>query len=72
MNKKLTNEKNISKICGNCVHGRHTPDEKQVLCVKHGVMDYYSVCRSYEYDPLNRVPPKPQRQTKFDPEDFVL
>ena len=31
----------------------------QVVCPKKGVMDPGSHCRSFRYDPLKRVPPRP-------------
>lgn len=72
MKKKLFNTHKIDKICLNCIHGRHTPDEDGVLCVKKGVMLPYSSCRKFEYDPLNRIPARPVVLSEFSAEDFEL
>ena len=35
--------------------------EDQVVCPKKGVMAAGSRCRSFKYDPLKRVPPRPAK-----------
>ena len=51
-------QKRIEPHCVYCVHGRSL-DERQVVCPKKGVMAAESYCRSFKYDPLKRVPPRP-------------
>ena len=45
-----------------------------VLCEKKGVMSPASHCRSFRYDPLKRVPPRPVRAdfSRWKEEDFQL
>lgn len=72
MKKRLINKKNIEKICANCVHGRHTPGEDGVLCLKKGVMSTTSSCRKFDYDPLNRTPARPLPLGDYSAEEFQL
>ena len=46
--------------CTYCTHGRAL-GEYQVVCPKKGVMAAGSHCRSFRYDPLKRVPPRPAK-----------
>lgn len=63
----------IVPACDYCIFGRPAPDADAVLCVKHGIMDTASSCRSFKYDPLKRAPrPKPQINRDFDPYDFEI
>jgi hypothetical protein len=42
-------------------------------CLRHGVVDAASCCRSFRYDPFKRVPPKPVRLRKnYTDKDFQL
>ena len=51
-------EKNMEPRCFYCV--RCTPlDGEQVVCIKKGVVPAGGSCRSFRYDPLKRVPPRP-------------
>jgi len=70
--KKLMNLKSIEKICANCAYGRHTPDEDGVLCEKKGVMLKTSSCKSFKYDPLNRIPARPMSLGNYSAEEFEL
>lgn len=70
--KKLLNLKEIDNICANCIHGRHTPDGKGVLCEKKGVMLSTSTCRRFEYDPFNRTPLRPMSLNVPSAEEFQL
>lgn len=72
MKKKLMNLKSIEKICANCAYGRHTPDEDGVLCEKKGVMLKTSSCKSFKYDPLNRIPARPMSLGNYSAEEFEL
>ena len=70
MSRKITNEK-ISPQCMYCAHGQAAADNT-VLCPKRGVMQPYSSCKKFKYDPLKRQPDfKPDNMT-FKPEDFML
>lgn len=53
-------QKKIEPRCVYCAHGRAL-GEDQVVCPKKGVMSAGSHCRSFKYDPLKRVPPRPAR-----------
>ncbi|MBQ1451413.1 MAG: hypothetical protein IIZ22_01975 [Clostridia bacterium] len=63
----------ITPACEYCKHGRLTPDETGVLCVKNGIMLPDSSCKSFKYDVLKR---RPKRQlpifSDFSEEDFTL
>lgn len=72
MKKKLINLKSIEKICANCAYGKHTPDETGVLCEKKGVMLKTSTCKSFKYDPLNRIPARPMALGNYSAEEFEL
>ena len=51
-------QKKIEPRCTYCAHGRAL-GEDQIVCPKKGVMAAGSHCRSFRYDPLKRVPPRP-------------
>ena len=53
-------QKKIEPRCTYCSHGR-AMGEEQVVCPKKGVMAAGSHCRSFKYDPLKRVPPRPAK-----------
>lgn len=44
------------------------------MCVKKGVVSAAAHCRSFRYDPLKRVPPRPNAPdfSRLRDEDFVL
>ena len=66
-------QKKIEPRCVYCSRSR-TLSEDQVICEKKGVMSAGSNCRSFKYDPLKRVPPRPMKAdfTKLKDEDFSL
>lgn len=66
-------EKDIEPRCAYCARGAAL-DEENVLCPKRGVVPRAGSCRSFRYDPLKRVPPKPfvPDFSKLKDEDFVL
>lgn len=66
-------QKKIEPRCVYCVHGRPLGDE-QIVCPKKGVMAAGSHCRSFKYDPLKRVPPRPAKLagSGLTEEDFKL
>ena len=66
-------QKKIEPRCAYCAHGR-TLNEDQVACPKRGIMSPSSHCRSFQYDPLRRVPPRPAKlaTSVLTDEDFKL
>lgn len=69
---KLLNKKDIPPACEYCAKGSNAPDGKTVLCLKKGVMQKSSSCRSFKYDPLKRRPKLPTELPKFSASDFEL
>ena len=74
MKKKLFNSDGIVPACRLCSHGMIAADGDCVLCVKTGLRQLDSSCRSFKYDPLKRVPPRPATLDtgKLKDEDFSL
>lgn len=66
-------QKKIEPRCTYCAHGRSLGTD-QVVCPKKGVMAAGSHCRSFKYDPLKRVPPRPAKfgSASLKEEDFKL
>lgn len=66
-------QKKIEPRCTYCAHGRAL-GEDQIVCPKKGVMAAGSHCRSFRYDPLKRVPPRPTKLAgmALKDEDFQL
>ena len=65
--------KEIEPRCAYCERAVYLRDDK-VMCLKKGVMPAGESCRKFRYDPLKRVPPKPQPVPagQFSDEDFSL
>ena len=65
--------KNIEPRCAYCEHGGLI-NEREVACVKQGVVPMEHHCRSFRYDPLKRVPPRPAAldTSKLREQDFTL
>ncbi len=72
MKNKLFEKKKYPSVCEYCVHGRLSPDEESVLCIKKGIVSPDGKCRRYAYDPLKRKPKKPLIIEKADPSEFEL
>ena len=72
MKRKLTEKKKYAAVCENCLHGRLSPDEETVLCIKKGIVQPDGTCRRYSYDPLKRRPKKPLIVQQADPSEFEL
>lgn len=72
MKSKLLEKKKYPAACEYCKHGRLSPDEKSVLCIKKGIVELDGKCRRYAYDPLKRRPKKPLLIEKANPSDFEL
>ena len=65
--------KNIDPRCAYCQRGQLI-NEREVACVKKGVVNMESRCRAFKYDPLKRVPPRPTalNTSKLSEADFSL
>ena len=71
MAKKLYGN-NIEPACEVCALGHRSPDGKSVLCSRKGAVDPYDSCRKFEYDPLKRIPERPQKKSEHAAEEFEL
>lgn len=65
--------KKIEPRCSYCQRGKSI-DAETVLCKKRGVTQPDHACRSFRYDPLKRVPPRPAVPdfSRLKDEDFSL
>ena len=63
----------IEPRCAYCAHGRSLGGG-QVVCPKKGVMSGGSSCRRFTYDPMKRVPPRPEKAdfSGLKDDDFSL
>ena len=70
--KKLFQDK-IAPRCVYCARGAQL-EEDRILCPKKGVVAPTDSCRSFQYDPLKRIPPKPVSldTSGLNQEDFSL
>lgn len=66
-------QKDIEPRCAYCKKGAPLGEER-VMCLKKGIVSAGSSCRSFRYDPLKRVPPKPLKAdfSNLKDEDFAL
>lgn len=71
MAKKLYGN-NIESACEICALGHRTADGKSVLCSRKGVVERYDSCRRFDYDPLKRIPERPQKKAEHEAEEFEL
>ncbi len=72
MKSKLLEKKKYPAACEYCKHGRLSPDEQTVLCIKKGLVAPDGKCRKYSYDPLKRRPKKPLIIQQANPAEFEL
>ena len=49
--------KNIDPRCAYCQHGQQV-NEREVACLKKGIVAVEGHCRAFRYDPLKRTPPR--------------
>ena len=65
--------KDIDPRCAYCQRGQQI-NEREVACVKRGIVPMEDHCRSFQYDPLKRVPPRPASldTDKLNEADFSL
>lgn len=59
--------------CAYCQRGVQVND-REVVCVKRGVVAVEYHCRSFRYDPFRRIPPRPVplKTQHLTEEDFSL
>ncbi|MCI2057896.1 MAG: hypothetical protein LKJ80_01670 [Oscillibacter sp.] len=50
--------KDMDPRCAYCEKGRQIND-REVACLKRGVVPVEGHCGAFRYDPLKRVPPRP-------------
>ena len=70
--KKSLYSSDISPKCEYCANGTVTPEGKEVLCYKRGVMQLDSFCKKFKYDPLKRKPIQVNISSDYTPDDFAL
>ena len=65
--------RDLDPRCAYCEKGQQI-NEREVDCVKRGIVPAESDCRSFRYDPLKRVPPRPValNTEKLKEADFSL
>ncbi|MEA4813583.1 MAG: hypothetical protein VB112_01565 [Oscillospiraceae bacterium] len=65
--------KKIEPRCAYCEKGSRV-GEREVACIRHGVVPPEFYCRAFKYDPLKRVPPRPVRlkTDNLSPDNFKL
>ena len=65
--------KNIDPRCAYCERGQQVND-REVACVKKGIVTMEHHCRAFKYDPLKRVPPRPAtlKTQHLQEEDFSI
>ena len=66
-------DKKIEPSCSYCKRGAALGND-EIMCPRHGVVYTWSSCRHFRYDPLRRVPPRPQMPEPgdFEKKDFEL
>jgi len=64
---------NIDPRCAYCERGTRL-NEREVACVKRGIVPAEEHCRQFRYDPLKREPPRPASLDTSDlkEKDFTL
>lgn len=64
--------KDIEPRCFYCLYASKL-DEQNMICKKRGIVNQINKCRSFKYDPLCRIPPKPAvLRLNFKDSDFLL
>lgn len=65
--------KNIEPQCAFCEYGSYVGNGETVLCRKiGGIMQSFSKCKKFKYDPLKREPKVISFSGDFSKEDFSL
>ena len=64
--------RDIEPRCAYCTRA-NVLDESRMTCRKRGIVPASGSCRSFRYDPIRRIPPKPAvLRTNFSDADFHL
>lgn len=65
--------KNMEPCCVYCSRGIRI-SEKNIACLKHGIVGATEKCAKFSYDPLKRVPSRPRKVStgKYTDMDFSL
>ncbi|MBQ3103759.1 MAG: hypothetical protein IJC58_05700 [Oscillospiraceae bacterium] len=65
--------KNIEPRCAYCAKGNQI-NEREVACLKKGIVAVENHCRAFKYDPLKRTPPRPADldTSRLKEEDFSI
>ena len=64
---------NIEPQCAYCEHAEITEGSDVAVCRKiGGIMQLYSKCKKYKYDPLKRQPKTISLSGGFSKEDFEI
>ena len=65
--------KNIEPRCAYCAKGNQI-NEREVACLKKGIVAVENHCRAFRYDPLKRTPPRPAEldTSRLKEEDFSI
>lgn len=70
MKKKILG--NVEPRCEYCSHGKISPDGKNILCTKKGILEKDDYCKKFSYDALRRIPQKTPSLQQFSAKDFEL
>ena len=65
--------KDMDPRCAYCQRGQQI-NEREVACVKRGVVADTDKCPAFRYDPLRRMPSRPAElnTSRLSPEDFQV
>lgn len=64
---------NTEPQCAHCEYAEITEGSEVVVCRKiGGIMQLYSKCKKFRYDPLKRVPGAVSLSGEYSKEDFSL
>ena len=65
--------KDMDPRCAYCQRGQQIND-REVACVKRGVVADTDKCSAFRYDPLRRMPSRPAElnTSRLSPEDFQV
>lgn len=65
--------KDIEPRCAYCEKGS-VINEREVVCLRKGVVAVEYHCGRFQYDPFKRVPPRPVKleTSKLSEEDFAI
>lgn len=65
--------KDMDPRCAYCQRGAQI-NEREVACVKKGIVPMEGSCRKFRYDPLKRVPPRPAtlETARLNEENFSI